>query len=125
MTHNTMPPMHTKLFAAGQARAVRMQALLKMAELPYSGVTSFFMKTLLDKKYSLPYRVVDALVDHYASFRVEERAMPVIWHLSLCAALQARDPHRGTCRARAPPLSCCHLSALVRLRRLAAASAPW
>ena len=59
-----------------------------MAEMPYSGVTSFFMKTLLDKKYSLPYRVVDALVDHYSSFKVEDRAMPVIWHLSLLTFVQ-------------------------------------
>jgi hypothetical protein len=32
-----------------------VQALLRM-NMPYSGVTSFFIKTLLDKKYSLPYR---------------------------------------------------------------------
>jgi essential nuclear protein 1 len=28
----------------------------------YCGTTSFFMRVLLDKKYALPYRVVDALV---------------------------------------------------------------
>ena len=59
-----------------------------MAEMPYSGVTSFFIKTLLDKKYSLPYRVVDGLVDHFSSFRVEDRSMPVIWHLSLLTFVQ-------------------------------------
>ena len=28
----------------------------------YCGTTSFFMRVLLDKKYALPYRVIDALV---------------------------------------------------------------
>ena len=28
----------------------------------YCGTTSFFIRTLLDKKYALPYRVIDALV---------------------------------------------------------------
>lgn len=30
--------------------------------MPYSGTNSFFLRVLLDKKYALPYRVVDALV---------------------------------------------------------------
>lgn len=59
-----------------------------MADMPYSGVTSFFMKTLLDKKYSLPYRVVDALVDHFVAFKADERDLPVIWHLSLLTFVQ-------------------------------------
>ena len=59
-----------------------------MAEMPYSGVTSFFMKTLIEKKYSLPYRVVDALVDHFTAFKVEQRALPVIWHLCLLTFVQ-------------------------------------
>ena len=33
-------------------------ALLRLAEMPYSGTTSFFIRVLLDKKYSMPYRVV-------------------------------------------------------------------
>lgn len=36
----------------------------------YSGATSIFMKILLDKKYALPFRVVDAIVEHFASFTV-------------------------------------------------------
>lgn len=47
------------------------------------GVNSFFIRVLLDKKYALPYRVVDALVDHFVSFRKEERQLPVVWHQSL------------------------------------------
>lgn len=37
-------------------------ALLRLAQLEYCGTTSFFIRVLLDKKYALPYRVVDALV---------------------------------------------------------------
>lgn len=33
-------------------------ALLRLAEMPYAGTTSFFIRVLLDKKYALPYRVV-------------------------------------------------------------------
>lgn len=33
-------------------------ALLRLAEMPYSGTTSFFIRVLLDKKYAMPYRVV-------------------------------------------------------------------
>lgn len=36
-------------------------ALLRLAEMPYSGTTSFFIRVLLDKKYSMPYRVVSHL----------------------------------------------------------------
>eukprot|EP00892_Ulva_mutabilis_P007096 jgi/Ulvmu1/4759/UM020_0044.1 len=63
-------------------------ALMRMADLPYSGVTSFMIKTLLDKKYALPYRVVDALVDHFMGFRAEDRLLPVIWHLCLLTFVQ-------------------------------------
>ena len=33
-------------------------ALLRLADMPYGGTTSFFIRVLLDKKYALPYRVV-------------------------------------------------------------------
>ena len=33
-------------------------AMLRLAEMPYAGTTSFFIRVLLDKKYALPYRVV-------------------------------------------------------------------
>lgn len=40
-------------------------ALLKIAEMEYSGANSIFLRILLDKKYALPYRVIDAVVDHF------------------------------------------------------------
>ena len=40
-------------------------AILKVAEMDYNGANSIFLKTLLDKKYALPYRVIDAVVFHF------------------------------------------------------------
>ncbi|KAI1119510.1 Bystin-domain-containing protein [Nemania sp. NC0429] len=66
------------------------------------GATNVFIKTLLDKRYALPWQVVDALVFHFLRFRntdpasvteadamtMGERAatqakLPVIWHQTL------------------------------------------
>jgi len=40
-------------------------AILKIAEMEYNGANSIFLRALLDKKYALPYRVVDAIVFHF------------------------------------------------------------
>jgi essential nuclear protein 1 len=63
-------------------------ALLKLAELPYAGTTSFFLRVLLDKKYALPFRVIDALVDHFLRFKNETKQVPVVWHQSLLTFVQ-------------------------------------
>ncbi|GIM15803.1 hypothetical protein Vretimale_18517 [Volvox reticuliferus] len=63
-------------------------ALLRLAQLEYCGTTSFFMRVLLDKKYALPYRVIDALVDHFVRFADDERQMPVVWHQTLLCFVQ-------------------------------------
>lgn len=63
-------------------------ALLKLAEMPYSGSSSLFIKILLNKKYALPRRVIDALVKHFVSFESESRVLPVIWHQSLLVFAQ-------------------------------------
>ena len=62
--------------------------LLKLAQMPYSGATSIFLAILLDKKYSLPYRVIDALVEHFVRFMDETRELPVLWHQSLLVFAQ-------------------------------------
>lgn len=72
--------------AAGCCAADLLPAL--PAELPYSGPNSFFIRVLLDKKYALPYRVIDALVDHFVRFRDEERVLPVVWHQCLLCFVQ-------------------------------------
>eukprot|EP00941_MAST-03F_sp_MAST-3F-sp1_P003755 g3755.t1 len=58
-------------------------ALMKIAQMSYSGTNSIFIRVLLNKKYALPYKVVDAVVDHFLSFTKETRQMPVVWHHSL------------------------------------------
>ena len=49
---------------------------------------SYFIKLLLDKKYALPYRAVDAVVAHFIRFIEDTRIMPVIWHQSLLTFVQ-------------------------------------
>jgi len=63
-------------------------AMLKMASMPYQGATSLFLRVLLDKKYSLPYKVIDGLVHHFLQFKKETRRLPVLWHQSLLVFAQ-------------------------------------
>jgi essential nuclear protein 1 len=62
--------------------------LLKLAEMEYTGANSLFIRVLLDKKYALPYRVLDGLVQHFARFQSDPRRMPVLWHQSLLVFAQ-------------------------------------
>jgi essential nuclear protein 1 len=52
-------------------------ALLRLAEMPYSGSTSLFVRIIVNKKYALPRRVVDALVVHFCAFEKEAVVLPV------------------------------------------------
>lgn len=73
------------------------------------GATNIFIKTLLEKKYALPYQVIDSLVFHFMRFRTVDPAsmtnangamtgvtgpgskdtkLPVIWHQCLLAFAQ-------------------------------------
>lgn len=63
-------------------------ALLRLAEMDYTGPNSLFIRVLLDKKYALPYKVVDALVMHFHRFANDPREMPVLWHQSLLVFVQ-------------------------------------
>jgi essential nuclear protein 1 len=63
-------------------------ALLKIAEMEYSGPASLFIRVLLDKKYALPYKVIDSLVFHFLQFLNDPREMPVLWHQSLLVFAQ-------------------------------------
>jgi len=63
-------------------------ALLKLAKLRYSGPTTLFMQTLLNKKYALPYRVLDTLVIYFSKFARDERKMPVVWHQNVLIFVQ-------------------------------------
>lgn len=63
-------------------------ALLKLCQMTYSGPTSILIKTLLNKKYALPYRVIDGLVVHFHGFVDDKRRLPVLWHQSLLVFVQ-------------------------------------
>jgi len=63
-------------------------AMLKIAEMEYSGGNSIFLRVLLDKKYALPYRVVDSVVFHFLNFRNDKRTMPVLWHQAMLTFVQ-------------------------------------
>jgi len=70
------------------------------------GATNIFIRVLLEKKYALPYKVIDALVFHFLRFRASDPAngadamsgvagpggkdlkLPVLWHQSLLAFSQ-------------------------------------
>lgn len=58
-------------------------AILKISEMEYSGSCSIFLHVLIRKNYALPYRVIDALVDHMIRFRNDKRDLPVLWHQTL------------------------------------------
>lgn len=63
-------------------------ALLKIAEMDYNGANSIFLRALCEKKYALPYRVVDAVVFHFLRFTTDKRELPVLWHQSLLTFVQ-------------------------------------
>jgi len=75
-------------------------ALLRLAQMPYCGTTSFFIRVLLDKKHALPCKVVDALSAHFVSFADDDRQMPVVWHQCLLCFVQ-RYKHEITEGAKA------------------------
>ena len=62
--------------------------LLKICEMEYSGANSIFIRILLDKRYALPYRVVDAAVFHFLKFEHDKREMPILWHQSFLTFVQ-------------------------------------
>ncbi|KNC23574.1 Bystin [Lucilia cuprina] len=62
--------------------------LLKICEMGYTGANSIFIRYFLDKRYALPYRVVDAAVFHFLRFENDKREMPVLWHQSLLTFVQ-------------------------------------
>lgn len=63
-------------------------AILKIAEMEYTGANSIFLRIFLDKKYALPYRVVDGVVFHFLRFRNDSRELPVLWHQALLTFVQ-------------------------------------
>eukprot|EP00088_Acartia_fossae_P049902 TRINITY_DN5539_c0_g1_i1.p1 TRINITY_DN5539_c0_g1~~TRINITY_DN5539_c0_g1_i1.p1 ORF type:complete len:428 (-),score=76.73 TRINITY_DN5539_c0_g1_i1:414-1697(-) len=76
LTKNSIPVLHS------------CAAMMKIAEMEYSGANSIFLRALMDKKYALPYRVIDSIVFHYLGFRSEKRELPVLWYQSFLTFAQ-------------------------------------
>ncbi|XP_013144312.1 PREDICTED: bystin [Papilio polytes] len=76
LARNSVPVLHSSA------------ALLKIAEMDYTGANSIFLRILFDKKYALPYRVVDSVVFHFLRFQSESRMLPVLWHQALLTFVQ-------------------------------------
>jgi essential nuclear protein 1 len=62
--------------------------LLKICEMEYSGVNSIFIRILLDKRYALPYRVVDGSVFYFLRFEKDQRELPTLRHQALLTFVQ-------------------------------------
>jgi len=59
-------------------------AIYVIAEMKkYYGANSIFLRVLIMKKYTLPFQVIDAVVNHFLSFMRDTRELPVLWHLCL------------------------------------------
>ncbi|KAF3939623.1 Bystin [Dactylella cylindrospora] len=58
-------------------------ALQRLCEMDYTGPTSIFIRVLLEKKYALPYKAIDAVVFHFIRFANTDQTMPLLWHQSL------------------------------------------
>uniref|UniRef100_T1GI16 Bystin n=1 Tax=Megaselia scalaris TaxID=36166 RepID=T1GI16_MEGSC len=52
--------------------------LLKICEMGYTGANSIFIRIFLDKRYALPYRVVDAAVFHFLRLK-DNGQFPCMW----------------------------------------------
>ncbi|KAH3683432.1 hypothetical protein WICPIJ_005589 [Wickerhamomyces pijperi] len=76
-------------------------ALNYLLEMEFSPATTVFIRVLLEKKYALPYQIIDNLVYYFMRFRVvKEDAMdedsskakaaplPVVWHKAFLAFAQ-------------------------------------
>ncbi|EEB05873.1 bystin family U3 and U14 snoRNA associated protein [Schizosaccharomyces japonicus yFS275] len=63
-------------------------ALLRLTEFEMSGAQSLFIRILLDKKYALPYKVVDALVFYFLRWKSIDRPLAVLEHQSLLVFAQ-------------------------------------
>lgn len=54
--------------------------LLRLCSMPFSGPLCILMKTIIDKRYALPNRVIDGVVEYFVKFINENKTLPVLWH---------------------------------------------
>lgn len=76
---------------------VRLSPIFHISYESYpSGPNSLFIRVLIDKKFELPYKVIDSLVFHFirlsntykAKTRGDAQKLPVLWHQSLLVFAQ-------------------------------------
>ncbi|KAE8147268.1 Bystin-domain-containing protein [Aspergillus avenaceus] len=98
----SIPVLHS---AAALLRMCDLAAEQSMRSLESTGAVNMFIRVFLEKKYALPYKVIDALVFHFLRFRANENGedammtnglskeskaykLPVLWHQSLLVFAQ-------------------------------------
>ena len=93
----SIPVLHS---AAALLRLTEIGAEQTSLSTESAGATNVFIRVLLEKKYALPYKVVDGLVFHFLRFRAavddmdatnlqaQGLKLPVIWHQCLLAFAQ-------------------------------------
>ena len=96
----SIPVLHS---AAALMRLTEIAAEQASASTEGGGATNVFIRVLLEKKYALPYKVIDNLVFHFLRFRAADLGnpgsglpgsgskdwkLPVLWHQSLLAFAQ-------------------------------------
>ena len=98
LMRESIPPLHS---AAALMRLTDIAAEQASAGTEAGGATNIFIRTLLQKQYALPYKVIDNLVFHFLRFRgtndsvqdgqtigSKDTKLPVIWHQTLLAFAQ-------------------------------------
>ncbi|EPX71126.1 bystin family U3 and U14 snoRNA associated protein [Schizosaccharomyces octosporus yFS286] len=63
-------------------------ALLRLTEFDVNGASSVFIRILLDKKYALPYKVLDSLVFYFMRWKALDRPLAVLEHQSMLVFAQ-------------------------------------
>lgn len=99
----SIPVLHS---AAALLRLTEIAAEQTSASTESAGATNVFIRVFLEKKYALPYKVIDSLVFHFLRFRVITATngstpmtgtanlglsilkLPVLWHQCLLAFAQ-------------------------------------
>lgn len=90
----SVPVLHS---AAALLRLCEIAAEQSSVNSESAGAANIFIRVLLEKKYALPYKAVDALVFHFLRFRgskeeqalaSDEKKLPVLWHQSLLIFVQ-------------------------------------
>ncbi|KAL5335675.1 Bystin-domain-containing protein [Aspergillus crustosus] len=94
----SIPVLHS---AAALLRMCDLAAEQSMKSLESTGAVNTFIRIFLEKKYALPYKVIDALVFHFLRFRAADASdesmidgpskaykLPVLWHQSLLVFAQ-------------------------------------